>query len=296
MSSAPCTLLVDNGSHRATSTLNLRRLAGELSDVVNHHVHPVSLLHSTRVSPEELGGVPAEIFEPFIKKQHEEHGTNSFLVVPLFFGHSAAIYEYIPQRMRELQVKWPELEIRLAPCLVNLDDPSDRDVAEALATLVSKKAEEKGIEKPAVALVDHGTPRIAVNLVRNFLGKQLKEILEGKASKVEVCSMERREGDEYAFNEPLLENLLGSEGFDKEVILSMLFLSPGRHAGPGGDIAEICEESEEKHPTLQTHMSDLFATHDLIIDLLAKRFTQGVDSLPVTSEVAPPLVVQSLSS
>ena len=54
------------------------------------------------------------------------------------------------------------------------------------------------------------------------------------AGAVEASSMERREGTEYDFNEPLLENLLGSEGFEKDVVLSMLFISPGRHAGPGG--------------------------------------------------------------
>ena len=141
---------------------------------------------------------------------------------------------------------------------------------------------------PAVTLVDHGTPRIAVNKVRNFLAGQLKELLSKDASVVEASSMERRDGDEYAFNEPLLENLLGSEGFEKEVILSMLFLSPGRHAGPGGDIAEICEEAEKQHPGLRTHMSDLFATHPGVVQLLAERFRQGLATDPVTCEVAPP--------
>ena len=100
--------------------------------------------------------------------------------------------------------------------------------------------------------------------------------------------MERREGEEYAFNEPLLENLLGSEGFRRDVVLSMLFISPGRHAGPGGDIAQICEEAEKTHPGLRTFMSDLFATHPGAIDLLARRFTEGLASDPIEGEVAPP--------
>ena len=61
-----CILLVDNGSHRAASVLSLRRIAKELSVRSGREVHPVSLLHSTKVDPEELDGVPADIVEPFI--------------------------------------------------------------------------------------------------------------------------------------------------------------------------------------------------------------------------------------
>ena len=286
--SLPCTLLVDNGSHRAQSTLNLRKVAAALTDAVGHPVHPVSLLHSTKVDPAELGGEPARIFEPFLKAQREAHGTHSFLVVPLFFGHSAAIYEYLPQRVAEMRENWPELEVRIAPCLVDLDDPGNTGVAEILAQIVREKIASEGLDHPAVTLVDHGTPRIAVNRVRNFLADQLREQLGTDASLVKASSMERREGDEYAFNEPLLETLLGSEGFDRDVILSMLFISPGRHAGPGGDIAEICEEAEKARPGLRTFMSDLFATHPGAVELLAKRFAEGLASAPIEGEVAPP--------
>ena len=287
-SSLPCTLLVDNGSYRAESTLSLRRLASSLSEAVGDHIHAVSLLHSTKVKPEELGGVPAEIFEPFLKKRREE-GVNSFLVVPMFFGHSAAIYEYLPQRVMDMRKKWPELEVRIAPCMVDLTDRADTGVAEILADLVRKTMKEESLEQPAVTLVDHGTPRKFVNDVRNFLGVQLKELLADEASVVEASSMERREEEEYAFNEPLLENILGSPGFERDVILSMLFISPGRHAGPGGDIAEICADCEKEHEGLKTYMSDLFATHPDVIPLLAKRFQAGIASSPILAEVPPPV-------
>ena len=285
----PCTLLVDNGSYRPQSTLSLRRIAAAVTEQVGHHIHPVSLLHSTKAKPEDLDGIPAEIFEPFLKKKRAE-GINSFMVLPLFFGHSAAIYEYIPQRVMDLQKDWPELEVRCAPCMVDITSPDDTMVAEVLADLVRKKRDEEGLTKPAVTLVDHGTPRKFVNDVRNFLGVQLQQLLKDDFGAVEVSSMERREGDEYAFNEPLLENLLGSPGFEKEVILSMLFISPGRHAGPGGDIAEICENEEKAKPGLKTWMSDLFATHDAVVPLLATRFKQGLDTAPLTGEVPPPVM------
>lgn len=283
--SSPCILLVDNGSYRPESTLSLRRIAAEVSAYSGCQVDAVSLLHSTKVDVEKLGGVPAEIFEPYVKKQYAA-GQREFVVLPLFFGHSAAIFEYLPQRTLAMQESRPDMKVRIAPCMVDLHDESDTLVAEVLAELVREKIKTEQLTKPAVTLVDHGTPRIAVNQVRNLLAKQLKGLLQQEASIVEASSMERREGDEYAFNEPLLENILGSEGFDKEVILSMLFISPGRHAGPAGDIVEICQQAEQNHPELRTYMSDLFATHKMIIPLLAKRLTQGLDSQPINGEIS----------
>lgn len=230
---SPCILLVDNGSYRPESTLSLRRIAAEVTAHSGHQVNAVSLLHSTKVDAKDLGGTPAEIFEPYVKKQYEA-GIREFVILPLFFGHSAAIYEYLPQRTLAMQESRPDMNVRISPCMVDLNDPSDTLVAEVLAELVKEKIKEEGLDKPAVTLVDHGTPRIQVNQVRNLLGEQLKVILKDTASVVEASSMERREEEEYAFNEPLLENILGSEGFKKDVVLSMLFISPGRHAGPGG--------------------------------------------------------------
>ena len=283
----PCTLLVDNGSYRAESTLSLRRIAAALAVDTGHEVHPVSLMHSTRVPPEELAGEPAEIFESFVARRHGERGTTSFLVVPLFFGPSAAIYEFLPQRLEVLRKEMPELELRIAPCLVSPDEASDTGVAEILADLVCKKIAEKQLARPAVTLVDHGTPRRAVNRVRNYLAGQLKDLLKDEASLVVASSMERRTGDDYAFNEPLLETLLGSEGFTGEVVLALLFLSPGRHAGPGGDIAGICAECERQHSGMTTHLCDLLATHPKLVPLLVRRFRQGLESAPVSGEVLP---------
>lgn len=281
---SPCILLVDNGSYRPESTLSLRRIADEVTAHSGHKVNAVSLLHSTKVKAEDLGGTPAEIFEPYLKKQYDA-GVREFIILPLFFGHSAAIYEYLPQRTLAMQEKRPDMNVRISPCMVDLNDTSDTLVAEVLADLVREKIKKEGLNQPAVTLVDHGTPRIAVNQVRNLLGDQLKVLLKDVASVVEASSMERREEEAYAFNEPLLENILGSEGFKKDVVLSMLFISPGRHAGPNGDIVEICEAEEKENAGLKTHMSDLFATHKDIIPLLSKRLEQGIASNPIKGEI-----------
>ncbi len=287
MSDIPCILLVDNGSHRAESTLSLRHVAQELGGRIGAEVHPVSLLHSTKVDPVELGGSPAQILEPFLRRQRGED-RNSFLVIPFFFGHSAAIYEYLPQRIGEMSGSWPELEVRVAPPMVKLDEEGDLRVAQILSELVVSKMKEEGLDQPAVSLVDHGTPRVAVNHVRNHVAAQLAALLGDRVAVVEASSMERRDGAEYDFNEPLLENLLGRDGFDREVILSMLFISPGRHAGPGGDIARICEEAEGRCPGLRTVASDLFATHPGVIELLTQRCEEGLAGEPVRGEIPAP--------
>lgn len=280
--SLPCTLITDNGSYRPESTLSLRRLARLVTERVGHTIHPVSLLHSTKIDPAQLDGIPAEIFEPFIKKRRAE-GVNDFLVLPMFFGPSAAIKEYIPQRVEDLKANgWPELTVRVAPCVVDELDEADTRMARILADFIVQRRDEEKLERPSVAIVDHGAPRIKVTEVRNFLAKQVRALLpEDEFPAVAPCSMERREGDEYAFNEPLLERVLGSDGFQNDVIVSMLFASPGRHAGPGGDVAEICHAAAERHPGLRTFMTDLVASHPALIDILAERFDQGLNSAPV---------------
>ena len=66
------------------------------------------------------------------------------------------------------------------------------------------QVERHQLQNYQVALVDHGTPAEAVNCVRNAVAQQLSSLLNRQ---VQPCSMERRPGPAYAFNEPLLEKL-----------------------------------------------------------------------------------------
>ena len=288
MKDETCYLISDNGSYRPEATLSLRRLADRLGSRVGKTVHPVSLLHSTKIPVEKLDGIAAEIFEPFVNKKLKD-GVRRFHVTPLFFGPSAAILEYMPQRVKVLRASWPDLEVRIGPCLVNPKDEGDERMARILIDRIHATREQQGFKTPSIALVDHGAPRIKVTEVRDHLAKQIRHLLaESDFPEVTACSMERRDGDEYAFNEPLLERVIGSEGFQKEVIVSMLFASPGRHAGPGGDVARICEESATSQPGLAWQMTELVASHDGIIDILASRFEEGVASEPVSWEGETP--------
>jgi sirohydrochlorin ferrochelatase len=273
--SSPCVILLDNGSRRAASTLNLRHLADSLSSITKTPVNPVSLLHSDKVAPSDINGEPARILEPFLINKLSK-GISDFLVVPLFFGQTAAVYEYIPQRVDEIRKEHPQLNVCIASCLVDLDAPSDHSMAEILARLVRRKVKDEGLSKPGVILVDHGTPRISVNKVRNLTCLQLCEELAGEYGCVEPASMERRKDSEYDFNEPLLEGILGTRGFEHDVVVALLFCSPGRHAGEGGDILTICEEAEQNNPGLRVFTTDLPSSDSAFLDILASRLNDAL--------------------
>jgi sirohydrochlorin ferrochelatase len=85
-----------------------------------------------------------------------------------------------------------------------------------------------------------------------------------------VC-MEKRE--ECEFNGPLLEEALDT--LTGDVIVALLFLQPGRHAGPGGDIENIIANAMHRNPHLRCHRTPLLAQNSLIIDILRDRYIQA---------------------
>ncbi|MDB6166703.1 MAG: CbiX, partial [Lacunisphaera sp.] len=104
--SSPPTLLVDNGSLEPAATLALRELATRLSSRLGQAVEPVSLLHSSGIDLENLGGQPAEILVPALE-QRLARGQNDFVLLPLFFGPSRALTEYLPENLARLRKKFP---------------------------------------------------------------------------------------------------------------------------------------------------------------------------------------------
>ena len=66
---------------------------------------------------------------------------------------------------------------------------------------------------------------------------------------------------------------LASEGAPIRVVLAMLFLSPGRHAGPGGDIEEICVRAMQHHPNLQVVVTPLIGEHPRLAEILNDRLS-----------------------
>ncbi len=267
------TFLLDNGSLEPAATLRLRGLAAALAERVGAPVEPVSLLHASGVPAEQLGGTRAEIFEPAVMRRAEA-GARGFLIVPLFFGPSRALTEYLPERTRALRTKFADLAVRVAPALFSADDVR-------LARILADNVRAVAAAPARVALVDHGSPVRIVTEVREALARQLTREL-GTATEVAGCCMERRPEPAYDFNEPRLEKLLGREGWhSSDVVVAMQFLLPGRHAGPEGDVAEICRRAEAAHPGLRTRLTPLVAEHPCLIDILADRWAAGRTTVPL---------------
>lgn len=273
MPDTPAILLVDNGSLQPAATLQLRAIASALSARVGRPVEPVSLLHSSAIDPLQLGGNPAEILEPAIRRRHAG-GQRTFVIVPLFFAPSAALTEYIPERIRALETSLNGLVVRVAPPLVDAAPPDAR-LTMILADHVRQTMQAHELSKPWVVLVDHGSPQPAVGAVRDQLAAHLRDSLGDTVSTVLAASMERREGARYDFNEPLLSRAL--QQVSGPGIVALLFFSPGRHAGPGGDIAEICAEAERAHPGLRAVLTPLVGEHPGLIDLLTDRLRAVLD-------------------
>lgn len=260
--SRPAILLVDNGSLEPAATLRLRELAQALGERLGEPVAAVSLLHSSAIPEEQLGGRSAEILEPALARRIEA-GAHDFVVVPLLFGPSRALTDYLPERVEHLRKRHPALRVRLAaPLFEAQDDRLARILADHVRAL-------EPVDR--VALVDHGSPVRAVTAVRDELARQLGRIL-GLAVTVAPASMERRPGPEFDFGKPLLSGLLGTPPWRTgDVVVAMQFLLPGRHAGPAGDVAQICRTAEQSNPGLRTRMTRLVAEHPLLIEILADR-------------------------
>jgi sirohydrochlorin ferrochelatase len=251
--------LVDNGSYEPTATLALRGLALEVGKLIGQPVHPVSTMHSTKIDPTLLGGVPAVIFEQAVQ-QAKADGIDELVVLPLFIGPSRAITEYLPKVFADAQPGAMKLTIR---------QPLFGDDGFELTGMLADNLRETGWTKGSgtVLLCDHGSPIPEVTRCRNFFASSIRTQLGLKDDELIACSMERREGAEYDFNEPLLEHALQSAKGD--AVILMLFLLPGRHAGGDGDVATIAKEHAPAG--LRWKLSPLLGTHPALPALLFRR-------------------------
>jgi sirohydrochlorin ferrochelatase len=264
-------LLIDNGSSRPGSTLALRRLASALGERLGRPVHPVSLQHADKVPATELDGVPAELLAPFLRRAVGE-GTRDFLAVPLFFGPSRAITHFVPDIVAGLEAELGPFRLRIAPELCPLPQGEPRLTA-ILEEQIRATAKRRQIPVTRVVLVDHGSPQPSVSAVRRGLAEDLRARL-GDDVVLREAVMERRPGPDYDFNGPLLADVLedmARADLQTPVILALLFLAPGRHAGPGGDIAQICAAVEQAHPGFRVHPCPLVGENLALIAILADR-------------------------
>jgi len=259
--------LLDNGSVRASSTRRLRALAAALAERLGRPVDAVSLLHADKIDPKELGGRPGEIWPAYLKRLASA-GERAVAAVPLFFGPSAAVVKRAPQ----IAAKQAELAVGFAPPLADARRPEDEGLAAALAERAAAALAGWAGEAPAALLVDHGSPSPEVARVRDLAAEQLARRLEGRVAEVRPCSMERREGEAYAFSDQLLAQALEEAARRwRRLLLCRMFLFPGRHAGPGGDVAEIVAASPWGKRPGDLRETPLVGESPLLLDLLERR-------------------------
>jgi len=180
------------------------------------------------------------------------------VVIPLFIGPSRAITEYLPKVFADAQPGAMKLSIREP-----LFGPE-------LQSMLIDNLKSTGWTKGSgtVYLCDHGSPIPEVTRCRNFFASAIRTELGLKDDELIACSMERRDGPEYDFNEPLLEDAL--QQAKGEAVILMLFLLPGRHAGGDGDVATIAKEHAPAG--LQWKLSPLLGTHPALPALLSRRY------------------------
>ena len=249
-------LLVDNGSLQPAATLQLRLLSKEVGRLLDQVVYPVSVLHSHKIDPALLDGQPAVIFEQAVR-QAKADGISELIVLPLFIGPSLAITEYLPKVFAEANAVKMKLSIReplFGPELISM-----------LIDNLKSAGWSKG--SGTVYLCDHGSPIREVTRCRDFFALSLRNQLGLNEDELIACSMERRDGPEYDFNKPLLEDAL-QQAKGTAVVL-MLFLLPGRHAGSDGDVATIAKEHAPDG--LRWKLSPLLGTHPALPALLVQR-------------------------
>ncbi|MBL9211240.1 MAG: hypothetical protein JNL92_12295 [Opitutaceae bacterium] len=258
--------LIDNGSLEAAAHRNLRRTADALSEQTGTRVHAVSWKHSNRIPPPELDGTPAWTLGPFVRALHAL-GQREFLFVPFFISAQGAIGSALRTDLEKLRAELGDLDFDFTPGLA---------AGNALATILTARIREaraaSGLARPPVVIVDHGGPSPVSAGLRDQLATHVRTLLAGETGPVAAASMEGQ-------FPPLLADQLRAPGFvDQEVIVALLFLSPGRHAGPGGDIVRICSDSGTR-----CHLTELIGTHPLAVENLATALREKLRSLqPVT--------------
>lgn len=273
----PIIILLDNGSVRANATLQLRQLASNLSEKIGAVIHPVSFKHSNRIPASEIGGKPAHIFRKFMTQQLSSNNKNStngeheFIVLPLFFGNSRALTSFVPDEVEALKKEFGDFKFEIAQVLYPLPE-GDKALTQVIYDHVVNTNKSNNLPLKNLVLVDHGSPVPRVTAVRQHLAQSVQDKLPDGVI-LEEAVMERREGKEYDFNGDLLEDWLSQKAASGEThaTVILMFFLPGRHAGEGGDIVEICNNVMEKHPEFNITISPLMTEHPDIISILENR-------------------------
>ena len=279
------TLLVDNGSLEPAAHEALRRAAAAIAGRAGTPVEAVSWKHSNRVTAESLRGGRAWTLGPWIRAQVEA-GEREYLIIPYFDSPQGAIGSALRRDLEDLRDELGGFDFSFT------DGLSSGDGLTAIVTEnVRRACVSQSLARPAVVVVDHGGPSRASAAVRDRTADAVRAGLGNEVGRVAAASMESPDGAEFSFNLPLLAEVLAAAGFDSgDVVIAPLFLSPGRHAGPAGDLARIARGAEARAPALRCHFAELVGSHpaaaELLADALARALNVGLHFMSDTPETA----------
>ncbi|KAG1708684.1 hypothetical protein DVH05_022312 [Phytophthora capsici] len=257
--------------------LDLRQISFRLSRALGQPVVPCSFRFSDRVDPQELNGLEAKTFEKVLTEPRDS--ASEVIVLPLFFGKSSTLTEFLPKTLEKVWAAaspTSSLTVRVGGCLVDQENSKDTRVAQILLERIHQVVDlEKENEDVTILVVDHGTPNRDVHESREFVSQELRELLKTHkhVKLVDTACMERREGAEYDFNDPLLSVALNHYTIDKGIVVcAKMFLSNGRHAGEKGDIEEIIDDVRSRHPEVDVRVTEALGTHELLSEILQDRY------------------------
>lgn len=261
-------VLIDNGSLEAAAHLALRTAAAAIGEQAGVPVAAVSWKHSSRVPADLLGGVPAPTLTPWVRGQVAA-GEREFLFVPFFVSPQGAIGSALRADLEVLQGEAGGFDFAFT---AGLDATT---LAAIVADRVRTAATTLGLSAPAVIVVDHGGPAPASAAVRDAVAAAVRSALGAAFAPVRAASMESPAGPGFVFNRPLLAEALAAPGL-ADVLIAPLFLSPGRHAGPAGDLAVIARAAEALAPGLRCHFTGLVGSHPAALETLSRALTRAL--------------------
>ncbi|MDO8538909.1 MAG: CbiX/SirB N-terminal domain-containing protein [Opitutaceae bacterium] len=270
--------LVDNGSLEPAAHRNVRAVAAALAERTGAVVHAVSWKHSNRIrslafagsaSPGSVAEVPLQpdgrawTLAPWVRAMIAA-GEREFLFVPFFVSAQGAIGSALREDLENLQRKIGGFDFSFTGGIAG-----DETLVRVVASRIRDVIGARGLHAPPVIVVDHGGPSPASATLRSEIAAAVRRELGPEIGPLAAASLE---GTEYAHNQPLLADQLGVRGFDRgEIVVAPLFLAPGRHAGPRGDLAQVARAAEDRlaSPPLRCHFTELVGTHPFVVDTLA---------------------------
>jgi hypothetical protein len=255
--------LIDNGSLESAAHRNLRNLAAAVGARAGIPLAAVSWKHSDRIPASELGGESAWTLAPWVRSQ-VANGEREFVFAPFFVSPRGAVGSALREDLAALAMETGGFEYVFTAGL-----------SDELAAIVIDRIDEaiasRGLHRPSVIVVDHGGPSAVSAELRDRIAAEAFAALGDGIGPVFAASMESPEGSACSFNRPLLSEILSSPALAAaDTVVAPLFLAPGRHAGPDGDLARIARAAEVRRAGLRCHFAGLVGTHAGVPEIISR--------------------------